>query len=82
MRNTIPVSKLLQRIYVEGSDTGKCVPGDGLTPLLKLARPAQDFVKVDVSVPGCPPQTKTIASLLSTLVEGRKLENASKIKFG
>lgn len=82
MRNTIPVSKLLQRIYVEGSDTNKCVPGDGLPQLLKLARPAQDFVKVDYSVPGCPPQTKTIASLLNTLVEGRKTETASKIKFG
>src|SRR5580765_6160748 len=32
MRNTIPVSKLLQRIYVEGSDTNKCV-GDGLPQL-------------------------------------------------
>ena len=82
MRNTVPVSKLLQRIYVEGSDTGKCVPGDGLPQLLKLARPAQDFVKVDYSVPGCPPQTKTIAGLLNTLVEGRKSETASKIKFG
>jgi NAD-reducing hydrogenase small subunit len=82
MRNTIPVSKLLQRIYVEGSDTSKCVPGDGLPQLLKLARPAQDFVKVDYSVPGCPPRTKTIAGLLNTLVEGRKSETASKIKFG
>ena len=26
MRNTIPVSKLLQRIYVEGSDGNKCIP--------------------------------------------------------
>jgi F420-non-reducing hydrogenase small subunit len=76
------VSKLLQRIYVEGSDTNKCVPGDGLAQLLKLARPAQDFVKVDYSVPGCPPQTKVIAALLNTLVEGRKLETTTKIKFG
>ena len=82
MRNTVPVSKLLQRIYVEGSDTSQCVPSDGLPRLLKLARPAQDFVKVDYSVPGCPPQTKVIASLLNTLVEGRKIETASKIKFG
>ena len=82
MRNTVPVSKLLQRIYVEGADTSRCVPGDGLPQLLKLARPAQDFVKVDYSVPGCPPQSKTIATLLNTLVEGRKPESLSKIKFG
>jgi NAD-reducing hydrogenase small subunit len=82
MRNTIPVNKLLQRIYVEGSDTNKCIPGDGLTQLLKLARPAQDFVKVDYSIPGCPPQNKAIAAFLNNLVEGRKNETASKIKFG
>lgn len=82
MRNTVPVSKLLQRIYVQGADTSKCVPWDGLSPLLKLARPAQDFVKVDYSVPGCPPASKTIAALLNTLVDGRKSESTSKIKFG
>lgn len=82
MRNTIPVSKLLQRIYVEGSDTNKCVPGNGLPQLLKLARPAQDYVKVDYSIPGCPPQNKAIATFLNNLVEGRKSETASKIKFG
>lgn len=82
MRNTVPVSKLLQRIYVEGSDTNKCVPGTGLPPLLKLARPAQDFVKVDYSVPGCPPQSKTIAALLNTLVDGRKSDANNKVKFG
>jgi NAD-reducing hydrogenase small subunit len=82
MRNTIPVNSLLHRIYVEGSDGDKCIPSDGLPRLLKLARPAQDFVKVDFSVPGCPPQTKVIAALLNTLVEGRKLETTTKIKFG
>jgi len=82
MRNTVPVNKLLQRIYVEGADRNKCVPGDGLPPLLKLARPAHDFVKVDFSIPGCPPQNKTIAAFLTSLVEGRKVESATKIKFG
>ena len=82
MRNTVPVSKLLQGIYVQGADTNKCIPGEGLPQLLRLARPAQDFVKVDYSVPGCPPQSKLIAALLTSLVEGRKNEAATKIKFG
>jgi NAD-reducing hydrogenase small subunit len=82
LRNTIPVNQLLQRIYVEGSDANKCIPGDGLPQLLKLARPAHDFVKVDFSVPGCPPQTKVISSLLTNLLEGRKTENNTKIRFG
>ena len=82
LRNSVKVGKLLQRIYVEGADGNKCVPGDGLPPLLKLARPAQDFVKIEYSIPGCPPPSKTIAALLTSLVDGRKAENQSKIKFG
>ena len=82
LRNTVPVNKLLQRVYVEGADTSKCVPGDGLPQLLKLARPAHDYVKIDYDVPGCPPQSKVIAALLTSLVEGRKTDAISKIKFG
>ncbi len=82
MRNTVPVSKLLRRIYVDGSDVNKRIPGDGLPQLLKLARPAQDYVKVDYSVPGCPPQSKVIGAFLNSLLEGRKTETMSKIKFG
>lgn len=81
LRNVFPVSRLLQRIYVEGADENKCVPANGLPSLLKLARPTQDFVKVDLSLPGCPPQSRTIAALLNSLLEGRKPE-LGKIKFG
>jgi coenzyme F420-reducing hydrogenase gamma subunit len=49
---------------------------------LKLARPAQDYVKVEYSIPGCPPQCKVISAFLTSLLEGRKTETASKIKFG
>ena len=58
------------------------IPSDGLPQLQKLARPAQDFVKVDVCLPGCPPPTRIIAGLLNNLVEGRKAEANAKIKFG
>ena len=53
-----------------------------LPQLAKLARPAQDFVKVDVCLPGCPPQNKVIAGFLNNLLEGRKPEANQKIKFG
>jgi coenzyme F420-reducing hydrogenase gamma subunit len=82
MRNVIPVNKLLQQIYVEGADADPCIPHQGLPQLAKQARPAQDFVKVDVCLPGCPPQNKVIAGLLNTLLEGRKPEANQKIKFG
>jgi len=39
LRNSIPVQKLLQRIYVEGAEEGKVVPMDRVPPLLPQARP-------------------------------------------
>lgn len=82
LRNVIPVNQLLQRIYVEGADVGGCIPDEGLPQLAKLARPAQDFVKVDVCLPGCPPPNKVIAGFLNNLLDGRKPEANAKIKFG
>jgi len=81
MRNMVPVNKLLQRIYAEGADEAGCIPDDGLPQLGKLSRPAQDFVKIDVCLPGCPPSSKVIAGFLNNLVEGRKPET-QKIRFG
>lgn len=82
MRNTISVNKLLQRVYVDGADGETGIPHDGLPQLSKQARPAHDFVKVDVCVPGCPPPTKVLAELLNSVLEGRKPDINAKIKFG
>jgi coenzyme F420-reducing hydrogenase gamma subunit len=82
MRNSIPVNKLLQRIYVEGAQEGKIVPTDGVPALLKQARPLREFVKVDICLPGCPPPAKTIATVISDLVDGRKRETGLAVKFG
>jgi NAD-reducing hydrogenase small subunit len=82
MRNSIPVNKLLQRIYVEGAETGKVVPTEGVPPLLKNARPLREFVKVDLCLPGCPPPSKTISSVILDLLEGRKPAGNLKVKFG
>jgi NAD-reducing hydrogenase small subunit len=81
MRNSVPVSKLLQRIYVDGSQEHKVIPTDRVPPLLKQARPLREFVKVDLYLPGCPPPAKTISGVLNDLLEGRKIENCT-VKFG
>jgi NAD-reducing hydrogenase small subunit len=81
MRNNIPVNKLLQRVYVEGSEEKKLVPTDRVPPLLKQARPLREFVTVDHWLPGCPPPAKAIVGLITSLLEGRKSE-ASQPKFG
>jgi len=82
MRNSVPVNKLLQRVYVEGAQEGKVVPTERVPALLKHARPVREFVKVDLALPGCPPPAKTITGVLTDLLEGRKPETNLKVKFG
>ena len=81
MRNSIPVTRLLQRVYAEGGD-GKNVPTEGVPALLKQARPIREFVKVDLALPGCPPPPKSIAGVITALLEGKKPDAAVTVKFG
>ncbi len=82
MRNGIPTRKLLERIYVEGATANPGVPTDGVPPLLKQAVPLHDVIKVDLHVPGCPPKPNAILLALSELLEGRKPDLGSKLRFG
>jgi NAD-reducing hydrogenase small subunit len=82
MRNSVPVSRLLQHIYVDGADERKTIPCEGVPALLKEARPVREFVKVDISLPGCPPPSKTIFAVINDLLEGRKPAAGMKVKFG
>jgi len=82
MRNSVPVNKLLQRIYVDGAQEKKIIPMDRVPALLKNARPLREFVKVDYYLPGCPPAPKAILGLINDLLEGRKVEPNPKVKFG
>ncbi len=81
MRNTIPVQKLLQFIYVAGADVHPAVPTQGVPALLPQARPLHDYVKVDYYLPGCPPRPDAILALLSALLEGRAPKMPA-VKFG
>jgi NAD-reducing hydrogenase small subunit len=82
MRNSIPVKKLLDRIYVQGVDAKPRVPTDGVPTLLKRAIPLHEVVKVDLFVPGCPPPASAIGFVLGELLEGRMPDLATKVKFG
>jgi len=82
LRNSIPVQKLLQRVYVEGAQEGKVVPVDRVPPLLPQARPLREFVKVDLCLPGCPPASKAIFTVINDLLEGKKPNGNIKVKFG
>jgi NAD-reducing hydrogenase small subunit len=78
MRNSIPVSRLLQRVYIEGSDTAQEIPSIGVPGLLPQARPVHDFVSVDVHLPGCPPAPGAILEVLSSALAGKAAAPAAK----
>jgi coenzyme F420-reducing hydrogenase gamma subunit len=73
---------MLERIYVEGVQTNRGVPVDGVPALLRQAVPVHEVIKVDLHIPGCPPSPASIAYALGELLEGRMPELASKVKFG
>jgi NAD-reducing hydrogenase small subunit len=81
MRNSIAVPRLLQAVYADGTEA-KTIPSEGVPTLLKQARPIREFVTVDVSLPGCPPPSKSIAGVIAALLEGRKTESSVAVKFG
>ncbi len=82
LRNQIPVRQLLNGLYIDGTDRGQCIPSDGLPQLAKQSRPVQDFIKVDVCLPGCPPPSKVLAGFLNDVLDGKKPDGNRKIRFG
>src|ERR1051325_5305136 len=81
MRNSIPVQKILQRVYLEGADVNPVIPTNGVPPLLPQARPLHEFVKVDLHLPGCPPNPKAILGVLGEVLKGR-VPKPAELKFG
>jgi NAD-reducing hydrogenase small subunit len=71
MRNHIPVADLLTAVYRAaqapiGAESLKDLPA-----LLKKALPLHQAIKVDVYLPGCPPDPERIAETVTALLAGR-----------
>jgi len=81
MRNSIPVQNILQRVYVDGADVSPVIPSVGVPPLLPQARPLHEFVKVDLHLPGCPPNPKSILAVVGELLQGR-ITKPAELRFG
>jgi NAD-reducing hydrogenase small subunit len=74
MRNHFSLAECLQESYVNGIGLDKPkIPTDPELPgLLNKVHPVQEVVKVDYSLPGCPPTAESIWELLTALLEGRQ----------
>jgi len=82
MRNRFKVEEVEHRAYIENAQNNQQVPRDVIPRLLPHSRPVHEFVKVDVFVPGCPPEADTIFFVLTELVAGRLPDLAGKTHFG
>ena len=77
LRNTIPLEECLREAYLDGptvvdSNPLKIIPSDPDIPkILDRVYPCHEVVKIDYSLPGCPPRADLIWEALVALVEGR-----------
>jgi NAD-reducing hydrogenase small subunit len=82
MRNSIPVSELLDCVYKGNGLLQEQVPTERLPSLLPHVRPVHEVVNVDLFVPGCPPSADTIFTVISELLAGRVPDVAALSRFG
>ncbi|MEK6796854.1 MAG: NADP oxidoreductase [Spirochaetota bacterium] len=79
MRNWVPLSECIDEAYRNGPTVADCnekgiVPNDPEIPkILNRVRPCHEIVKIDYSLPGCPPRADLIWEALVALVTGKPL---------
>ncbi len=67
MRNTFTLRSCLQEAF------GEEVPNDPELPLLlDKVRPIHEVVRIDFTLPGCPPSAELFWNLFSAILEGRE----------
>jgi NAD-reducing hydrogenase small subunit len=73
LRNQFALKDCLARAYLETESTAvPLIPEDPVVPAMRpKAQPLQEVVKVDLHIPGCPPDADTIWFALTELLAGR-----------
>jgi NAD-reducing hydrogenase small subunit len=87
MRNYFPLQEVVDTAYVHAPSNDGLGARPGHPALLRLREkvvPLQEVVKVDVVIPGCPPDGDTIFFIVSELLQGRvpDLGKAKILKYG
>jgi NAD-reducing hydrogenase small subunit len=82
MRNPFGTEATMRRVYLEHDALNQQIPSEIVPPLLPLALPLHQLVKVDLFVPGCPPSADTIFYTLCELIEGRIPDLTMLSRFG
>ncbi len=74
LRNRYDLGDCLEEAFLTGIGvTDPKVPGDPELPLLlDKVHPIHEVVKVDCSIPGCPPSADTIWAVLTALIAGNE----------
>ncbi|MEC4895067.1 MAG: oxidoreductase [Oscillatoria sp. PMC 1051.18] len=87
MRNMLRgADPVLRRCYLElGDETPQLPNAPGIVPpLLAQVRPVHEVVRVDLFIPGCPPDAERIRATLEPLINGEKPQMVGRkmLKFG
>jgi NAD-reducing hydrogenase small subunit len=74
MRNSVPLEVCLREAYLEGIGVeNPMIPNDPELPLLlNKVHPIHEVVKIDYSLPGCPPSADVFWKFLTDLIAGRE----------
>jgi NAD-reducing hydrogenase small subunit len=74
MRNSISVEACLREAYLDGIGVeNPMIPNDPELPLLlNKVHPIHEVVKIDYSLPGCPPSADVFWKFLTDLIAGRE----------
>jgi Fe-S-cluster-containing dehydrogenase component/coenzyme F420-reducing hydrogenase gamma subunit len=75
LSNLYSKQELLDSAYVnalsmEHDGGGKVVPSERVPGLLSEIKPLSEYVKVDITLPGCPPPAQVIRDALDALLQG------------
>jgi NAD-reducing hydrogenase small subunit len=75
MRNQFTLRECLEESYIDGIGIEEAqIPNDPEIPLLlNKVHPVHEIVKVDYTLPGCPPRADAIWTFLNELIEGKDI---------